>query len=121
MKRKIFPIRSAKFSCFFKADTKGLSLRGRVKNVTSDQCALPWGRAHFLFFGYGTKLIKGKEKIFMQETRVAIIGIIVEDYASADALNDILHHYGSYIIGRMGIPYREKRDQYYQCSGRCAG
>lgn len=44
----------------------------------------------------------------MQETRVAIIGIIVEDYASADALNDILHHYGSYIIGRMGIPYREK-------------
>ena len=42
----------------------------------------------------------------MQDTRVAMIGIIVEDYASADALNEILHQYGKYIIGRMGIPYR---------------
>ena len=44
----------------------------------------------------------------MQDTRVAMIGIIVEDYASADALNEILHQYGKYIIGRMGIPYRAK-------------
>ena len=44
----------------------------------------------------------------MQDTRVAMIGIIVEDYASADALNEILHQYGTYIIGRMGIPYRAK-------------
>ena len=42
------------------------------------------------------------------ETRVAVIGIIVEDYASAEQLNTILHSYGEYIIGRMGIPYREK-------------
>ena len=41
-------------------------------------------------------------------TRVAVIGIIVEHAASVDRLNDILHEYGSYIIGRMGIPYREK-------------
>ena len=44
----------------------------------------------------------------MQDTRVAMIGSIVEDYASADALNEILHQYGKYIIGRMGIPYRAK-------------
>ena len=44
----------------------------------------------------------------MQDTRVAMIGIIVEDYASADTLNEILHQYGKYIIGRMGIPYRAK-------------
>ena len=44
----------------------------------------------------------------MQDPRVAMIGIIVEDYASADALNEILHQYGKYIIGRMGIPYRAK-------------
>ena len=44
----------------------------------------------------------------MQDTRVAMIGIIVEDYASTDALNEILHQYGKYIIGRMGIPYRAK-------------
>ena len=41
-------------------------------------------------------------------TRVAVIGIIVENAKSVDRLNDILHEYSSYIIGRMGIPYREK-------------
>ncbi len=42
------------------------------------------------------------------ETRVAIIGIIVENYNSVDTLNAVLHDYGTYIIGRMGLPYREK-------------
>ncbi len=42
------------------------------------------------------------------ETRVAIIGIIVENTDSVDALNDVLHEFGSYIIGRMGIPYAKK-------------
>ena len=42
------------------------------------------------------------------QTRVAIIGIIVEDYDSVDTLNAVLHDYGTYIIGRMGIPYRQK-------------
>lgn len=42
------------------------------------------------------------------ETRVAIIGIIVEDSGSVEKLNSILHEYGKYIIGRMGIPYRER-------------
>lgn len=42
------------------------------------------------------------------ETRVALIGIIVEDMKAVEKLNAILHEYGQYIIGRMGIPYREK-------------
>lgn len=42
------------------------------------------------------------------ETRVAIIGIIVEDSGSVENLNKILHSYENYIIGRMGLPYREK-------------
>ena len=42
------------------------------------------------------------------QTRVAIIAIIVEDYDSVDTLNSVLHDYGTYIIGRMGLPYREK-------------
>ena len=42
------------------------------------------------------------------ETRVAVIGIIVENFEVADKLNEILHEYGQYIIGRMGIPYRER-------------
>lgn len=42
------------------------------------------------------------------ETRVAIIGIIVENPDSVEMLNSVLHNYSEYIIGRMGIPYREK-------------
>ena len=42
------------------------------------------------------------------ETRVAVIGIIVEDENSVNELNSILHDYGNYIIGRMGVPYRSK-------------
>ena len=42
------------------------------------------------------------------ETRVAVIGIIVENPESTNELNQLLHEYSDYIIGRMGIPYREK-------------
>ncbi len=42
------------------------------------------------------------------ETRVALIGIIVEDESSVAALNDLLHQYAPYIIGRMGVPYRPR-------------
>ncbi len=42
------------------------------------------------------------------QTRVAMIGIIVEETASVERLNQLLHQYGAYIIGRMGIPYRER-------------
>lgn len=42
------------------------------------------------------------------DTRVAVMGIIVENWDSVNLLNEILHQYGEYIIGRMGIPYREK-------------
>jgi putative iron-only hydrogenase system regulator len=42
------------------------------------------------------------------ETRVAVIGIIVEEAESVEGLNAILHEYGDYIIGRMGVPYRAK-------------
>lgn len=44
----------------------------------------------------------------IMEERVALIGIVVEKYESAERLNQILHEYGEYIIGRMGIPYKEK-------------
>lgn len=43
------------------------------------------------------------------ENRVAIVGIIVENINSAEKLNAILHEYAQYIIGRMGIPYRERK------------
>ncbi len=43
------------------------------------------------------------------ETRVALIGIIVENSDAVEKINTILHENASYILGRMGIPYREKK------------
>lgn len=43
------------------------------------------------------------------ETRVAVMSIIVENGDSVETLNGILHSYGEYIIGRMGIPYRKRK------------
>lgn len=42
------------------------------------------------------------------ETRVAVLAVIVREGASVEALNGLLHQYGAYIIGRMGVPYRDK-------------
>lgn len=43
------------------------------------------------------------------DTRVAVISIVVENGGSIDKLNSLLHEYGEYILGRMGIPYRQKK------------
>ena len=42
------------------------------------------------------------------ESRVAVISIIVTEAEQVDKLNELLHEYARYIIGRMGIPYKEK-------------
>ena len=42
------------------------------------------------------------------ETRIAVMAIIVEDTDAVEGLNNLLHDYGAYIIGRMGLPYRER-------------
>ena len=42
------------------------------------------------------------------DTRPAIIAVIIEDNESVHEFNQILHEYADYVIGRMGIPYREK-------------
>lgn len=44
-----------------------------------------------------------------EESRVTLIGIIVEDTDVTARINGLLHEYGSYIIGRLGLPYREKQ------------
>ncbi len=43
------------------------------------------------------------------DTRVATLGIIVDQSADTEALNAILHDFRDYIVGRMGIPYRQKK------------
>ena len=42
------------------------------------------------------------------ENRIGIIGIVIEDLEAAESVNAILHDYASSIIGRMGLPYRER-------------
>lgn len=42
------------------------------------------------------------------ETRVSVISIIIKNEKTAAAVNELLHEYRQYIIGRMGLPYREK-------------
>ena len=42
------------------------------------------------------------------ETRIAVMSIIVENPEAVERLNGLLHEYGAYIIGRMGIPYRKR-------------
>ena len=45
----------------------------------------------------------------MAENRVAVVAIIVEDMKSASAVNAVLHEFSEYVIGRMGLPYRERK------------
>ena len=49
---------------------------------------------------------EGKE--MEQESRIAVMAIIVENRDSVDELNTLLHEYGNYIVGRMGLPYEKK-------------
>ena len=42
------------------------------------------------------------------ETKIALVGIVVEDTNAVTQINEILHRYGEYIIGRMGVPHRER-------------
>lgn len=43
-----------------------------------------------------------------KQKRIAVLSVIVEDRRSAESINALLSEYGAYIVGRMGIPYREK-------------
>lgn len=43
------------------------------------------------------------------ETKIAVVSIIIEDTEQAARVNALLHEFGEYIIGRMGIPYRERK------------
>ena len=42
------------------------------------------------------------------DNRVSVVSIIIEDTSAAAKVNEILHDYSQYIVGRMGIPYRER-------------
>lgn len=43
------------------------------------------------------------------DKRIGIVGVVIEDFSCVERVNDILHDYARLIIGRMGIPYRERK------------
>ena len=43
------------------------------------------------------------------ESKIAVVAIIVSDIEAVEKINSLLHDFGEYIIGRLGIPYREKK------------
>lgn len=53
------------------------------------------------------EVVDGGCRIIM-DRRIAILGIIVEDMDSVERVNELLHEYREYIVGRMGMPYRER-------------
>ena len=66
-----------------------------------------WHRVLFCIKNDQTPIEKQERRSDM-ETRIAVIAIIVEDRDKSEELNRILHDYGEYVVGRMGIPYRSK-------------
>lgn len=70
------------------------------------------GTAHLYFMGNIFLCIKSPSgKLFLEnnmEKRIALIGIIVEKETSVEALNHLLHEYRKCVVGRMGIPYRDR-------------
>lgn len=99
--------RGAAVVCYSQILTLSVKLRERCEygflaaedfSGVGFRCRALWDTAIFLF----------KEENDM-ETRVAVMSIIVENGEAVERLNAILHEYGEYIIGRMGIPYRERK------------
>ena len=44
----------------------------------------------------------------MEEIKIAVLAVIVKNYESAEKVNALLHEYRERIVGRMGLPYRER-------------
>lgn len=85
----------------FKIRTDGNRKRGTYKAMDTYRCELCAGvpSAYLRFQNC-------KEKTM--ETRIALLGIILEDMSQVEKLNGLLHECSQYIIGRMGLPYRDK-------------
>ena len=110
---------SEKISC---ADRKGFS-RGKRKPEEGLFC-VPirpggscFGSVPGVFYAgpgetagaYPAKKKKEGTALTETKTRIAVIGIIIEDRRQAEKVNALLHQYGSYVIGRMGLPYEKKQ------------
>lgn len=71
-------------------------------------CAFGFNELSLCLLRYKDFFYYLKERILQMETRIALIGIVVENKDIVEKLNSILHEYGEYIVGRMGIPYSKR-------------
>lgn len=65
------------------------------------------------FFGESARFaaslsVRAEGEFFMEGNRIAQIGIIIEDAEATARVNEILHEFAGAVIGRMGLPYRER-------------
>lgn len=44
----------------------------------------------------------------MEDKRIAVVAVVIDEIAASSEVNNVLHEYSSIIIGRMGIPYRDR-------------
>jgi len=56
----------------------------------------------------GNYFISNQRNGIAMETRVAVLAILAENFDSAEQINALLHDFGPHIVGRMGLPYRER-------------
>ena len=82
-------------------------LRERCRHNDCYRMEFPWGWFLLPHLSRGGNFSLWRYR--NMETRVAVMSIIVESPDSVERLNGILHEYGEFIIGRMGIPYRKRK------------
>ncbi|GEM_PF-82597 len=64
--------------------------------------------ANRVFLFEGRKVIIMEKDLQSLEKRIGVIGIVIENLEQVPLINDILHQHGNIIVGRLGLPYREK-------------
>lgn len=87
--------------CFLAAAAAGEEFCKQNSILYCDDQAYSGKNMSFLFYHKEVHSI-------MKETRIALIGIIIEEEKGITPANQLLHEYRDYIVGRMGIPYRAK-------------
>ena len=55
------------------------------------------------------KICSARKGVYMSDKRLAVLSIIVEDRSASVEINSLLSQFGDYIVGRMGVPYKEKK------------
>ena len=95
-------------ACYYDTRILTLSVFSCVKGANMVSAAAEASAADFRCRALWDTVILFSGGIF-KETRVAVMSIIVENSEAVEKLNALLHEYGEYIIGRMGIPYRKRK------------